>query len=207
LKKKLNLASKPFNNRILPWLLTLFVTFLSFLLLLLIARATSQANAAARAIQVEINDLSKQEQVVRERAAQVKESLSPEQQQTLKAAHDLVDRKGFSWSRLFADLEAALPETVKVSRISVRDVVARGETVAELDLAVFAKAPTTVTNMIAEMHREGVFKAELRSQNLQKGRGESGTEYELFVVYAPRPGMPSKAEPANSLTATAGGSR
>jgi hypothetical protein len=42
--------------------------------------------------------------------------------------------------------------------------------------------------MIADMDRDGIFRAELRAQNLQKGRGESGTEYELFVVYRPRPG-------------------
>jgi hypothetical protein len=36
------------------------------------------------------------------------------------------------------------------------------------------------------MHQEGIFQAELRAQNLQKGRGESGTEYELYVVYRAR---------------------
>jgi hypothetical protein len=63
--------------------------------------------------------------------------------------------------------------------------------VAELELAVFAKTPTTITEMISSMDRAGVFHAELRSQNLQKGRGESGTEYELYVVYRPRAGFAS----------------
>jgi Tfp pilus assembly protein PilN len=203
LNNKLNLASKPFNNRALPWTLTILVTFLSFISLLFIARATSQAKAATGAIQVEINDLNQQEQALRKRATQVKESLTPDQHRTLIAAHDLVDRKGFSWSRLFADLEAALPGSVRVSRINVRDVVARGgNTVAELELAVFAKAPNTVTNMIAEMDRAGVFRADLRSQNLQKGRGESGTEYELFVIYTPRAGMPSSTGQAANIAAT-----
>jgi hypothetical protein len=210
LKNKLNLANKPFNNRALPWMLTILVTFLSFILLLLIARATSQANAATRAVQVEINDLNQQEQVLRERAAQVKESLTQDQHQTLTAAHELVDRKGFSWSRLFADLEAALPGAVRVSRISVRDVAARaGQTVAQLDLAVFAKTPKTVTDMMAEMDRTGIFRSDLRSQNLQKGRGESGAEYELFVVYTPRAGVPTTGGQAADLAAThsAGGAR
>jgi Tfp pilus assembly protein PilN len=210
LKNKLNLASKPFNNRALPWTLTILVTFLCFISLLFIARATSRARAAERATQLGINDLNQQEQALRKRASQVKESLTQDQHQTLIAAHDLVDRKGFSWSRLFADLEAALPGSVRVSRISVRDVAARGgQTVAQLDLAVFAKAPNTVTTMIAEMDRAGVFKADLRSQNLQKGRGESGTEYELFVIYTPRAGTPSGPEQAASIAATlsTGGAR
>jgi hypothetical protein len=47
-----------------------------------------------------------------------------------------------------------------------------------------------VTEMIADMDRAGVFHAELRSQNLQRGRGESGAEYELDVEYRPRAGSP-----------------
>lgn len=122
-------------------------------------------------------------------AQQVKDSLTPEQQQSLRAAHELVDRKAFSWSRLLADLESSLPGTVRVSRIAVRNVSTQGDqTIAELELAVFAKSPTTITDMISSMDRAGTFQAELLSQNLQKGRGESGTEYELLVVYRPRPG-------------------
>jgi hypothetical protein len=37
--------------------------------------------------------------------------------------------------------------------------------------------------MITAWHKEGIFQPELRVQNLQKGRGESGTEYELYVIY------------------------
>ena len=36
------------------------------------------------------------------------------------------------------------------------------------------------------MQQEGVFHAEIRNQNLQKGRGEAGTEYELAVIYRAR---------------------
>jgi len=58
----------------------------------------------------------------------------------------LVDRKRFSWSRLFADLEAVLPGDVRVARIAVRHVRTQsGVTVADLELAVVAKSPTIVT--------------------------------------------------------------
>jgi hypothetical protein len=33
----------------------------------------------------------------------------------------------------------------------------------------------------------------VRNQNLQKGRGESGTEYELGVIYRSRPGYSSES--------------
>jgi len=58
--------------------------------------------------------------------------------------------------------------------------------IATLDLNVFAKQSSTITDMITAMHKEGIFQAELRGQNLQKGRGETGTEYELNVVYRAR---------------------
>lgn len=186
---KLNLASKPFSNHALPWALTALVLSISLVAFILIIRWTGQAKAQADAVQTDINALKQQEQGFKAQAQEVKNSLTPEQLQTLAAAHVLVDRKRFSWSRLFADLESALPGSVRVTRISVRDVAARGErTLAELDLTVVTRTPATITDMIAEMDRTGVFQAELRSQNLQKGRGESGTEYELYVIYRPRAG-------------------
>ena len=188
---KLNLASKPFSNRALPWAVTTVVIFFSLISLAFIVRATARANAQSYAVQNDINSLAQQEQNLRQQIQAVKNSLTSEQLQTLAAAHTLVDRKRFSWSRLLADLELALPGNVRVKRIAVSGVATRGdETLAELELTVIAKTPATVTDMIAEMDRAGIFHAELRSQNLQRGRGESGAEYELYVVYRPRAGSP-----------------
>lgn len=192
---KLNLASKPFSNRSLPWAVTTLVIFLSLVFLVFIVRATRNANAQANSIQNEVNSMRQTEQALRQQAEAVRNSLTAEQLQTLEAAHTLVDRKHFSWSRLFADLEMTLPGSVRVKRIAVRGVGTRGEqTLAELELTVVAKTPATVTEMIADMERAAVFHAELRSTNLQRGRGESGAEYELFVEYRPRAG--SSVEPA-----------
>jgi Tfp pilus assembly protein PilN len=106
------------------------------------------------------------------------------------------------WSRLFADLESSLPANVRVSRISVQDVTTQGDqTVAQLELAVFTRSPSTISDMIAAMHREGIFQLELKNQNLQKGRGESGTEYEFYVIYRSRPGYA-----ADSVAAVEGAS-
>jgi Tfp pilus assembly protein PilN len=190
---KLNLASKPFSNRALPWVATALIIFVSLVSLVFILRATNRANNQAVAVQKDINALGQQEAALRKQAEAVRQSLSVEQRQTLTAAHALVDRKQFSWSRLFADLEAALPGNVRVKRIAVRGVTTRGaQTLAELELAVVSKSPNIVTEMIAGMDRGGVFRAELRSQNLQRGRGEAGSEYELFVTYMPRAGAPSE---------------
>ena len=186
---KLNLASKPFSNRSLPWVVITVVVVVSLVALVFIGRATSRANVRVAAVQNDINKLKGQELQLRKQVQAVKNSLTTEQLLTLSAAHTLVDRKHFSWSRLFADLESALPGSVRVKRIAVRGVATRGnETLAELELTVVTKSPATITEMIADMDRAGVFHAELRSQNLQRGRGESGAEYELYVIYRPRAG-------------------
>ena len=186
----LNLASKPFTNRILPWILTFAVLSIAFVGLLVVVALTTSANKEAARIEAEINTLKQEEKKLLDTAKEVKGSLTVEQQQGLTAAHQLVDRRTFSWSKLFGDLEASLPNNVRVSRIAVRNVASDGDaTVAELELAAFATSATTIIDMISSMNRDGIFQAQLISQNLQKGRGEAGTEYELLVVYRPRSGF------------------
>jgi len=200
---KLNLASKPFSNRSLPWVVTTIVVLVSMVCLVFIVRATGRANAQVAAVQKDINNLKQQEINLRKQADAIKNSFTTEQLQTLAAAHTLVDRKHFSWSRLFADLESALPGTVRVKRIAVRGVTTRDDgTLADLELTVVAKTPATVTEMIADMDRGGIFHAELRSQTLSRGRGETGAEYELAVIYRPRAG--AATEPVASTSPVAG---
>lgn len=192
MNNSLNLASKPFSNRALPWALTGIVLLISVVGLILVVRLTTVARKQGDVAQVEINALKQQEKTLLDTAQAVKDNLTPEQQQAVPSAHELIDRKQFAWSRLLADLESSLPNNVKVSRIAVRDVTKHGDqTVATLDLALFANSPSTISEMIADMHEEGVFQLELRSQNLQKGRGEQGTEYEFDVIYRSRPGYAS----------------
>jgi Tfp pilus assembly protein PilN len=183
----LNLASRPFSNRIVPWALTVIILFVSLIGLLIVVQLTTSTRKEANIVQAQITQLKQREQGLLEATKQVQQSFTPDQQQALPAAHELVDRKSFLWSRLLADLESSLPPTVRVSRIAVRDVTRTGgQTVAQLDLAVFAKNPSTISDMMTAWQQEGVFLAELRNQNLQKGRGEAGTEYELNVIYRAR---------------------
>ena len=189
MNNSLNLASKPFSNRILPWALSAIILFVSLIGLILVVKLTTTAKNDADRAQIEINTLKQQEQALLEAAKSAKASYSGDQQQALPSAHQLVDRKGFSWSGLLADLEASLPNNVKVSRISVQDVTKDAQqTVAQLDLALFSEDASTINSMIAAMHQQGIFQLELRNQNLNKGRGEKGTEYEFFVIYRARPG-------------------
>ena len=196
---KLNLSSNPFRNRALPWTVTTLIALVSIVALVFIARATFQTNAQAQAAERDVADLRKQTVALNRRAEEIRSALTPEQRRMLKSAHALVDRKRFSWARLFADLEAALPGSVRVARIAVKDVSADGDrTGADLDLVVVSKSASTVNQMIADMDREGVFlHAELISQSLQRGRGENGEEFEMSVRYVPRAGAPSEGANRN----------
>lgn len=187
MNSNLNLASKPFSNRLLPWALTAIILFVSLIGLLIVVRLTTVAKAQGNAAQLEINSLRQQEQALVKTAEEIKSLLSTDQQQAVPAAHQLVDRRKFLWSKLLVDLEGSLPPNVKVSRIAVRDVTTQGDQiVAELELALFAKSPDTINEMISSMYQEGIFQPELRTQTLQKGRGEGGTEYGFVVIYRPR---------------------
>ncbi|HJU54280.1 MAG TPA: hypothetical protein VJ715_06905 [Pyrinomonadaceae bacterium] len=199
----LNLASQPFRNRALPWTIAGVITVASLLALVLLVSKSSQTNR--RALEVERESESQRQEVaaLERRAEEIKQSLTPEQTQTLEAAQALIGRKRFSWARLFADLEGVLPGSVRVKRITVRDVGQQGErTVAELELVIASKNPADATAMIMEMDRGGIFRAELIEQNLQKERGESGTESTLRVSYYPRTVVPASG-PGNSVAENA----
>ncbi|OLE55371.1 MAG: hypothetical protein AUG51_03600 [Acidobacteria bacterium 13_1_20CM_3_53_8] len=186
----LNLASQPFRNRALPWTITAVIVIASLIALVLIVRASMLTNAKAAIVETDVNALRIQAKKLQDEASQIRESLTPEQRIMLDAAHTLVDRKRFSWSRLFADLEAVLPANVRVTRIGVHDVAVRGgQTYAELELTVVGKTAEDAIGVVAEMDRTGVFQADPISQNLQRGRGQSGTELTLKVLYTPRAGV------------------
>lgn len=187
---KLNLASRPFRNRALPWTVTALVAIVSFVALVLIAQSTFTTRAKIEKTQREVDDLQKENNLLVRRAKDIETALTPEQKKELKYSHALVDRKKFSWARLFSDLEASLPGSVRVTRIMVKEVRMEGDRpVADLELVVASKIPTNVTEMIQEMESQGIFSAVLVSQNPQRGRGETGSEYDLNVHYVPRAGF------------------
>jgi len=195
----LNLAGNPFRNRALPWTVATTVAVASIIAMVFIAKSTIQTSAGAAAAQTEVAKLQKDISGLRQKGEAIRVAMTPEQQRLLKSTHNLVDRKKFSWSRLFADLEAALPGEVRVSRIIVKEVRTQNDrTVANLDLTVDSKNPATITQMIEDMERQGVFHAELRAQTLQRGRGESGAEYEMDVYYAPPASMPIERDEKNN---------
>lgn len=204
---RLNLASQPFRNRTLPWTIAGIITLASIAAFIFIVIKGDEMNRQAMVVERDVNVLSQQLKEYDKKVSELRQALTPEQRRLHDAAHTLVDRKHFSWSRLFADLESAMTNNVRVSRINVRDVEARGgQMVADLELSVIGKDPAEVTGMMSKMNSTGIFRADLVSQQPSKGRSE-GTEWVLAVRYTQRNATPAtsalndKSSPAQMTAA------
>jgi Tfp pilus assembly protein PilN len=186
---KINLASKPFRNRTLPYLISLLLLALAVAGAVLsftkLSEIREQNDIAARDIarmQSELQDLNHKGELVQQQ-------LTPDQRSLLIAANKLVANKSFGWSRLFADLEAVMPGSVSASRISVENIYKDGNRIkAELDFGVLSYNYQSVMTMIDNMNSSGVFRAELRGQDLQKTEAAVYTEYTLHLIYTPASG-------------------
>lgn len=203
---KLNLSSRPFRNRTLPYLIALL--FLAFavsgaVLSFADLRNTTAENEIAKD---NIKQMKTDIEALKGKGELVQQQLTPEQQALLIAAHKLVANKSFGWSRLFADLESVLPGGVSVSRISVQNIYKDGDrTRADLEFGVLSRDYGSVMQMIDRMNNSGRFQAELRGQDLQKTESITYTEYTLRLLYTPGYGY-SPAAPSD-VAQTQGGNQ
>ena len=181
---KLNLATHPFRNRTLPYLLAASLCTVALVAVIFGLTSLKNAREQEEAVKKQTEEIQRQLAVYKEKENQIQQSLTPEQKALLVAAHKLVAQKNFGWSRLFADLERVLPGSVSVSRINVENVYQNGDkTYAELQFAVLSRDYQSVMNMIETMNSSGIFRAELRGQDLQKKDHFTYTEYSLFLLY------------------------
>lgn len=184
---KLNLASQPFRNRTLPWAVAAVITVVSLLALVYTLAEHRRVRAEADVAERQVETLRRERGQLEAQAAEIRQNIPPEQVDALQAAHALVEDRSFSWSQLFSDLEGALPSSVRLSRINVREVKRYGDqTRADLDLTVVGRTPDNVTGMVEDMRRGGTFFATLLSSNEKSGKGESGFEFVLRVSYVQR---------------------
>jgi len=201
----LNLASQPFRNRTLPWTLAAVIALVSAAAMVFTLGEYRRTRERALMVEQDVRSLRTERDALRSQAEAVNSMLTDEQRRTLEAAHLILGRKNFSWSRLLADLEATLPPAVRVSRITVRDIdAAGGRTRADLELAVVGKSASEVNRLIADLARASIFAADLLTMTPET-RGGSGVEATLRVRYTPGAGRPASAPPADNSAGQAGG--
>ena len=188
----LNLAHRPFRNRALPWTLIAIVGVMSLAWLVYSVSSERGVQAEMRVIERDMTALREQTRRIEIENARRAEAIPPADLQSLQDAHRLIDRKSFSWTVLFSDLEASVPASVRVARISVTDVVqTRMTTIADISLTVVGRSSEDVTAMISTMNQSGVFVATpLTQQNTrtQQTGQSAGVEWTLRLNYTPRAG-------------------
>jgi hypothetical protein len=153
-----NLSTRPFyNERLVHTVLALLaaavvvVTAVNVRAVLTLSRrdaalgtATSQAERAA--------------DVSRRNAARVRRSLNAVELQTVSAAaseaNTLIDRRTFSWTRLLADFEAALPPEVRVASVQPHVDKEGGMTVT---LLVVARQAEDINAFAEKLEARGAF--------------------------------------------------
>lgn len=200
---KLNLATHPFRNRTLPYLLALACCTLAMVGVIFGFSKLREIKAQNEIVQSEIEMMETQLADLKGKGDQIQQTLTPEQRTLLIAAHKLVAQKSFGWSRLFADLESVLPGGVSVSRINVENVYQTGDrTQAELQLSVLSRDYQSVMNMIDVMNSRPIFQAELRGQDLQKKDYFTYTEYTLRLVYTQPLGYSTAPQTGDVASAT-----
>lgn len=183
---KLNLATHPFRNRVLPYVaagLLLIVSLIGGVYCIAKLSENRKQNDLLAATVAE-----RQAEIARLKGEgeKVQQLLTPEQKALLTASHKLVANKTFGWSRLFADLESVLPASVSASRIAVDNIYQDGDRIkAELELGVISRDYPAVMAMIENMNNSGLFRAELRGQDLQKNERITYTEYTFRLIYTP----------------------
>jgi len=183
---RLNLATDPFRNRNLPYILAVLMLGISVAGALLCFTSLRENSARDQIYTSQISDLKEKTDQLTGKGQEVKQQMTPDQQNLLIAAHKLVSNKKFVWSRLFSDLESVMPGSVSASRITVKNVFSEGDQVrAELELAVLSHDYPSVSSMMEQMNNSGLFQAELRGQDLQKTDRTTFTEYTLRVIYTP----------------------
>ena len=190
----LNLSNRPFRNRGLPWTVALILAAGSLIALFIIFSQNQQVTRQSALVQSDVNKLKGEISQIKQQDQEVAQSLTPQQKRDWFAAHDLINRKRFPWSRLFTDLEGILPAGVRVNRIGVRDIAARdGDIVSEFEMVLQSSEPLIINTIIERMQNGGVFQAEMINQTLLKGKDEKGLESALRVRYRSRAGVATGA--------------
>ncbi len=204
----LNLATRPFRNRTLPYLIALVLMIIALGGASWSLASWSNLKKLNGVTKSEIDDINLKLTDLRGKGDEVRQELTPAQRELLIGAHKLVANKSFSWSRLFSDIEGVLPGNVSASRIAVENVFQeRGSIKAELTFSVLSRDYASVDQLITRMNNSGVFKAELRGQDRQETDRSVYSEFTLYVIYSPNNGYAVPTPTPVDLVGNQGGNQ
>jgi type IV pilus assembly protein PilN len=182
----INLASEPFrrDRQVLVASAALAVLLIALLGWQLITINSKRHQSAD--IQVRINRLSGQLRTISGEQTQLNATLrKPENAEVLERSvflNTLIDRKGISWTRIFADLEKVLPPTVRLVSVRLPEIDSQNE--VQLDMLVGAKEVLPLIELVKRLESSPQF----GPTNVQTSQPPSQTDplyrYHVTVSYA-----------------------
>ena len=185
--RALNLAERPFRNERLP--ATAFSAGFAMLVLVTIWHAvvirdllparTSERHQEVAALEAEAARLQREERTLKVEAPP---AATLAQWNLVK---DLVDRRAFSWTALFARLEQVMPEGVRLTAVSPS--VAKGQVL--LDVDAVARSREAGWEFVRSLEAGGDFRGVYP-------KDERGNEFSYTIQYRPQPPAPLVGPPA-----------
>jgi hypothetical protein len=182
----INLASEPFrrDRQVLvasAALAVLLIVLLGWQLTTINSKRHQSAD-----IQVRINRLSGQLRTISGEQTQLNATLrKPENAEVLERSvflNTLIDRKGISWTRIFADLEKVMPPTVRLVSVRLPEIDSQNE--VQLDMLVGAKEVLPLIELVRRLESSPQF----GPTNVQTSQPPSQTDplyrYHVTVSYA-----------------------
>jgi type IV pilus assembly protein PilN len=182
----INLASEPFRR---DRQVLVASAALAVLLIALLGWQLTTINSKRRQsadIQVRINRLTGQLRTISAAQSQLNATLrKPENAEVLERSvflNTLIDRKGISWTRIFADLEKVMPPTVRLVSVRLPEIDSQNE--VQLDMLVGAKEVLPLIELVKRLESSPQF----GPTNVQTSQPPSQTDplyrYHVTVSYA-----------------------
>lgn len=203
MKPLVNLASNPFRNRRLFWLVILLLLLIPAYFGMQMIESSSRLNDDISNQKMKVKALELQYKSV-EKPVTSNVVISTEENKQLVAANELIARRAFSWTQLLSDIERSLPTGVRVLRVAVNQIMPQereeafdgSENAATLTLTVIGQTNQEVTTMINRFHDTGRFKVFPLSKKTVDGTDE--IEFELKIEYFP-PNSGNRTNAANQI--------
>ena len=185
MRTPVNLASEPFR-RDRPMIVASSVVgvLLTGLLGMLIYLAIGERDRAAEA-RTAIGHMQRQmDGIAREENRLQSVLRRPENAEVLDRSvflNSLLQRKGLSWTKIFADLEQVTPHNVRL--MSVRPQIL-ADNALTLDMWVASQATEPVVNFVIQLEQSPLFGATTVSTSLPPSQNEPLYRYRVSVKYA-----------------------
>ena len=212
MKPLVNLATEPFRNRRLLWIVITVMFLVPALFGQQAIRRKVLEEAEIQARQLVVRDLESRLGKT-EKPSTTGAAITSEQNREIYAASELLARKSFSWTQLLNEIERNLPPGVRVLRVAVTTIIPQEkdgsiggpESAATLNLEVIGKSNADIVSLINRLHESGRFKVFPLTQKPVEGTGE--LEFSFKVEYFPKPSVTSSSNTATKMPPPNGGNK